>query len=263
MATIRSLSIADLVALQSLFGANSPDPQQLGRELQRNDVYLWMGLFGGGQLVAAHRAMVLGGRLLLKGVSVATTNRGSTAAWRLALAMKAAAAARGCSGVAAWIEPHRPERFIAARLGVKAAGPLVHRFLIPLPGADEDAAVDTLAPLTGTLEMRPCDAALVPDLLDGVAGQVNWVIDGSRIVLSGNPCRNTEGLPSLLSMLRPLASRAGARAAEIHLPASDLAAAFSIVAPGVARLSRTPVRMGLLALPPIDGTAPTVSEACA
>lgn len=261
--TVRSLSPADLGGLQTLFGSNCPDHRVLGRELHRVDVYLWMGLFDGTALVAAHRAMLLGSRLLLKGVSVASSHRGTTAAWRLALAMKEAAAARGMAGLAAWIEPRQPERFLAVRLGIKESGPMVHRFQIPLPSVDEDLAIAASPPLAGELQVSHGTEPMVSDLLGRSAGSLNWVIDGRRIVLSGNPCAGTEELLNLLSTLRPMAIQAGAHAAEIALPASDLSAAFSILATGVGRLSRVPVRMGLLSLPKAEAALRRVVEVSA
>lgn len=261
MGTIRPLITADLWGLQLLFGVNCPAPQVLARELERRDVYLWLGLFGDdGHLVATHRAMTLGGVLLLKGVSVASAHRGTTAALRLALALKEAAGRLGCTGLAAWIEPQKPERYLAARLGIKGSGQLVHRYLLPLLGARSDAAADPAAELVGALQTASGDEVLVPDLLGGPAGRVSWVIDGRRLVLSGNPCRSTPELSHLLEQLRPMAQRAGAEGVEVYLPAADLTAAFSILAPGVNRLSRTPVLMGTRAFQPA-GTAEAIVEA--
>jgi hypothetical protein len=261
MGAIRPLDIADASELHRLFGVNCPATQQLARELERRDVYLWLGLFADdGQLVATHRAMTLGEMLLLKGVSVASVHRGTTAALRLALAMKEAASGLACKGLAAWIEPQKPERYLAARLGIGGTGLLVHRYLLPLPGARSDSAMDPSGDLVGALQTSSDDEVLVPDLLGGPAGCVNWVIDGRRMVLSGNPCQDSAELPTLLEQLRPLAQKAGADGVEVCLPAADLAAAFSILAPGVTRLSRTPVRMGTSSFQP-PGTAKPFMEA--
>lgn len=246
MGTIRSLAAADLGELQRFFGANSRPEAVLARELVRRDVYLWMGLFGGdGHLVATHRAMTLGGVLLLKGLSVARAHRGTTAALRLALSMVEAARSMGCSGLAVWIEPSKPERYLASRLGIEGSGPLVHRYLLPLPNKQSDDAEDSATELAGSLQTGSDVHAFVPDLLGGPSGNVSWVIDGRRMVLSGNPCRSTAELPRLLEHVRPMADRAGAEGVEIHLPAAELTAAFSLLASGLTRLSRTPVLMGI------------------
>lgn len=246
MGTIRRLVSDDLDDLLCLFGPNSPPAQTLLRELSRHDVYFWLGLFAqDGKLVATHRAMTLGGVLLLKGVSVSSPHRGSTAAVRLSMAMLESAEKAGCDGVAAWIEPTQPERFLAARLAIRGAGPLIHRFLLPLVDSDQDGDARSGANLNGALQVDLQGAAMVPDLLGGLPGTVNWVIDGRRLVLSGNPCCTTAELPQLLERARPLALAAGANGVEVPVPAADLAAAFSIVRPGVTRLSRTPVLMGM------------------
>lgn len=231
--------------MQRLFGERCPPVSVLNRELSCPDVYLWLGLHtDDGELVGTHRAMRFGDSLLLKGVSVAGRYRGSSAAPRLALAIKRFAFDLGYARIAAWIEPSGPERFLAARLGVKASGPFVHRFMLPVPANPVNALPQDMSGFCGSLPLSAYREPMVPDLLQGPVGAVSWVLDGQRIVLSGNPCTSVSELPSLLSALLPIAGRLSANSVEVPVPAADLLAAFSIITAGVVRLSRARIRMG-------------------
>jgi hypothetical protein len=246
MPSIRPLHGGDLDALVNFFGANALPRETLALELDCAEAYLWMGLFDDedGRLAAVHRGLNLGGYLLLKGVTVAPRLQGSTAVLHLALAITEQAKATGWRGVAVWIEPNKPERHIAARLRIAAQGPLVHRYLIPV-GTPGDGTPLAPSARCGTLSIDLGGAPLVPNLLTPQARGFDWVLDQQRLMLSGNPCPGAAAMPDLLRELGPLAQAIGASGVEIHLPAADLLAAISILSPGVKRLSRTPVRLGV------------------
>ncbi|ALT79268.1 hypothetical protein AT984_20790 [Paucibacter sp. KCTC 42545] len=211
------------------------------------DTYIWIGLLEDGRqaLSGVHRGMKIGGFLLLKGVTIDRRLTGTTAALRLAQAISQTARHRGWTGVSVWVEPAKRERFLAARLQIRAAGTRVHRYHISLKNCAAELADAPGAPLSGTLEIALGTAQpLVGSLLPLPEHCYGWVCDGRRIVLAGNPCVTLDDLPTLKDRLAPVARRIGATALELQVPAADFAASLSLLAIGAKRLSRTPVQLG-------------------
>ncbi|MFJ9038973.1 hypothetical protein ACIRF8_20550 [Streptomyces sp. NPDC102406] len=248
---VRRLTADDAEGVLRIVDLEELDSAALTRELARPDDYLWMGVdLPDGRLGAVHRSMRWGDHLLLKGVFVDEPLRGSGAALQLAFALRDTARAEGYAGLAAWVEPHKPEAALAHMLRLRSAGPLVHRFDIPLPPdlpSDGPYAGGATAPSNGRLVVEPATSAppLIADLLTGDAcASVRWVHDRHRLVLSGFPAASVSDLGQVLLAAAPPAKAAGARRVELPVPAADLPAAFFLASLKAHRLSRTPVRLG-------------------
>jgi hypothetical protein len=224
-----------------------PDEPDLGLatmkfELERANTYVWMGAFDrSGTLVGAHRAMLWGSHLLLKGLTVASSHLGSTAALALATSLRNHANEIGLSGLAVWIEPSKSERRIADRLGLVAQGPRVHRYQFPL---DNPPCPDMSAIAGGLLAWEFDGTPMVRDLL-GTRGGVCWVLDRGRVVLSGTPCASIDEARRFAQAVGARVGCVRASSVEFTLLAADLDAAIRALAAGGRRLSRTPVRLGL------------------
>jgi GNAT superfamily N-acetyltransferase len=244
---VRRLTADDTEGVLRIVDLEELDSANLARELACPDDYMWMGVdLPEGRLGAVHRSMRWGDHLLLKGVFVDEPLRGSGAALQLAFALRDTARAEGYEGLAAWVEPHKPEAALAHMLRLRSTGPLVHRFDVPLP-ADGPYAVAATARSNGRLVMEPVTSAppLVADLLTGDApGSVRWVHDRHRLVLSGFPAASVTDLGQVLAAAAPLAKAVGTRRVELPVPAADLSAAFFLASLKAHRLSRTPVRLG-------------------
>ncbi|MER7842065.1 hypothetical protein ABTY98_40825 [Streptomyces sp. NPDC096040] len=242
---VRRLTPEDVDSVLRIVEIEELDAATLTRELVGGRDYLWMGLdLPNGDLGAVHRSMKWGNYLLLKGVFVNEPLRGSGAALELAFALRDAARNGGYAGLAAWVEPHKPEAALARMLRLRSAGPLVHRFEVPVPDDAPYAAasVQDCGPITVDL---PESAPLVADLLtDDSPTTVHWVHDRHRLVLSGFPPRSISDLGLVLSAAAPVARSKGARYLEFPVPAADLSAAFFLASVKARRLSRTPVRLG-------------------
>ncbi|GAA3856428.1 hypothetical protein GCM10022227_12450 [Streptomyces sedi] len=294
---MRALRPADMAEIRALTGGFGLTPERLGQELAARDDFRWMGLTDpDGRLSAVHRAMRWGPLLLLKGVFVREDTRGSGAAIRLALALRAAAEAEGLPGIAVWYEPGMPESAIAELLRVRPRGPLVHRITLPLPTeeraagtapvdtaptASADTAPTGTAP-TGTApaatatasEARPPafrgEFTLPPeavegpaaegrvDLLDGLVpdARPRWVLDGDRLVSSVG--LGPDGVAALVDALGPVARRVGARTLEFPVLAADVLGALRLARTGARRRNRVPVRLGTLSL---NGSPPDTPPA--
>ncbi|MFB7076431.1 hypothetical protein [Streptomyces sp. NPDC056308] len=247
---VRRLTLADADDILRIVKLEGLDSTTLARELVRADDYLWMGLDSpAGGLGAVHRSMRWGEYLLLKGVFVDEPLRGSGAALELAFALRDTARHGQYAGLVAWIEPHKPEAGLAHMLRLRATGPVIHRFDAPVP--EDVPAVAVPAHSTGALTVDLPDSQrptpLVDDLLSADSPKaVRWVLDRHRLVLSGFPPCSVSDLHLVLSTAGPLARAQGAGFVEFPVPASDLSAAFTLVALKARRLSRTPVRLGRL-----------------
>ncbi|MFJ3235685.1 GNAT family N-acetyltransferase [Streptomyces sp. NPDC086787] len=232
------------------------DAEVISRELEAEADYCWMGLFApDGTVAAAHRAMRWHQYLLLKGVFVDDAYRGSGAGIGVVFAIRDWARQAGYRGVAAWVEPNKPEARLAARLRLRPASPLLHRYLIQLPSASTftPPGPRTLRPTAGTLTVPLGGESVGPvrELLgirqDGSARtHLAWVVDRSRLVMSGNPCRSIDDLDTLVAAAEETAMLTGATAMEISFEAADLHAALSLAGMGAQRLSRSPVNLGVL-----------------
>lgn len=291
---VRRLTPADAEEILRIVTLEGLDPAVLERELTDDD-YLWMGLASPtGGLGAVHRAMRWGSRLLLKGVFVDASARGSGAALELGFAMRDHARDSGYAGVAAWVEPHKPEAGLARMLRLRTSGPLLHRFEIAVPDGDRPSHVPLSAGRAGAGPGQPGGSTVVrnrvlalpgrapgPPLVADVvaddeehgpahraagaehgpahrAAGAHWVLDRHRLVLSGFPGHSVADLGELVSAAAPLARAQGARFLEFPMPAADLSAALCLAAAKARRLSRTPVRLGLLRFTPdtvTEGTA--------
>ncbi|WP_327171840.1 hypothetical protein OG471_20940 [Streptomyces sp. NBC_01336] len=257
---VRRLTPADADEILRIVTLEGLDPAVLARELT-DDGYLWMGLASpSGGLGAVHRGMRWGSRLLLKGVFVDASVRGSGAALELGFAMRDHARDSGYAGVAAWVEPHKPEAGLARMLRLRTSGPLLHRFEIAFPDGDRPARVPLPAHRNRVLAL-PGRAPATPLVADVVADDdghgpaheavgAHWVLDRHRLVLSGFPGHSVADLGELVSAAAPLARAQGARFLEFPMPAADLSAALCLAAAKARRLSRTPVRLGLLRFTP-------------
>ncbi|WEB42136.1 hypothetical protein MOV08_24690 [Streptomyces yunnanensis] len=251
---VRRLTPADTDEILRIIDLEELDAKTLARELAAGDDYLWLGLdTAEGRLGAVHRSMKWGELLLLKGVFVAESARGSGAALELAFALRDAARRGGYAGLAVWVEPHKPEAGLARMLRLRETGPLIHRFEVsvpadgpPISGPVPDAASGTLLPGSpehGAYALAP----LVVDLLSGGApATVHWVLDRHRLVLSGFPLPSVVDLHRLITDVGPLAKAKGAAFIEFPVPAADIPSALSLAAIKARRLSRTPVRLGRL-----------------
>ncbi|MFE0774897.1 hypothetical protein [Streptomyces sp. NPDC058861] len=253
--TARRLHGGDVDAALRLCPFEDVDAGVVHRELAAEGDYCWMGLFTpDGAPAAVHRAMRWHRHLLLKGVFVDDRFRGSGAALGVAFAVRDWAREAGYEGVAAWVEPNRPEARLAARLRLRPAGPLLHRYLVRLPhGSGAGRPTGTPPRASGTLVVPGGDetAPLVRELLgvprSSPAGvRLAWVLDRSRLVLSGNPCRSTGDLDGLLAAVGDTAASAGATAVEVVVEAADIPAALAMAGRGARRLSRSPVALGTL-----------------
>ena len=219
-------------------------------ELTRPEHHVWMGLRDpAGRLVGVHRGLVWHRHLLLKGLCVDAPTAGPTASLTLALAMRDEARARGLTGVAAWVEPHRREAHLAQRLRLTPTTPLVHRFLLPA-GRGGAGPVDG-GPLSGVVEMPPTAEPLLtpglpgePTSLPEAVTRVAWLLDRDRLLVAGVPGPDLGGLREFLT---EVAERAGVRpvAFEVALPAADLLVSLGLTRSGAHRASRTPVRLAV------------------
>lgn len=256
--TARRLHEGDADAALRLCPFEDVDADVVRRELRAGADYCWMGLFTpDGEPAAVHRAMRWHRHLLLKGVFADDAFRGSGAALGAAFAIRDWAREAGYEGVAAWVEPNKPEARLAARLRLRTAGPLLHRYLVRLPyGSSAGRAPGTPPRMSGTLVVPGGDgtAPMVRELLGvprspSAGTRLAWVLDRSRLVLSGNPCRSTGDLAGFLAAVEDAARPAGATAAEVLVEAADIPAALAMAGLGARRLSRTPVRLGMVSFP--------------
>ncbi|MEU8508750.1 hypothetical protein AB0C40_29385 [Streptomyces brevispora] len=267
---VRRLTPADADEILRIVDVEGLDATALTRELTARDDYLWVGLTSpGGGLGAVHRSMRWGSHLLLKGVFVDDSARGSGASLELGFATREFARDSGYAGIAAWVEPHKPEAGLARMLRLRTSGPLLHRFDIPVPDGDRPARVPGPVDRSRVLDLprRAPAAPLVADVLadhdefgpTGGATRVHWVLDRHRLVLSGFPGRSVADLGELVSAATPLARAHGARFIEFPMQAADLSATLSLAAAGARRLSRTPVRIGRLHFAPDAAPAPVTT----
>ncbi|MEU1467083.1 hypothetical protein ABZ434_02475 [Streptomyces sp. NPDC005761] len=258
---VRRLTPADADEILRIVTLEGLDATVLTRELTVDDDYLWMGLTSpAGGLSAVHRSMRWGSHLLLKGVFVDESARGSGAALELGFAIRDHARDSGYAGVAAWVEPHKPEAGLARMLRLRTSGPLLHRFEVAVQDGDRPAHVPVPGHPGRVLEL-PGRATQTPLVADAVAdddergptqgaARVHWVLDRHRLVLSGFPGESVADLGELVSAAAPLARAQGARFLEFPMPAADLSAALRLAAVKARRLSRTPVRLGILRFVP-------------
>lgn len=247
--TVRALDASDTDDISRLASFDGLTRKRLAEELGEPANYRWWGLHGtDGTLHAVHRSMRWGRHLLLKGVVVDEAARGSNALLRLAFALRDAARDEGFAGVAAWVEPYRPEAALARLLRLRQSGPLVHRFQIPLLSQDEQLTGAGAA--SSGVSVLATVGVVTPDLLANPAGAgqvtVSWGLDGRRLVLSACPCPTAADLPELAERFRPLASSLGADSLEVPVPGGDLLAALVLAGRKARRLSRTAVRLGRL-----------------
>ncbi|MFI6015589.1 GNAT family N-acetyltransferase [Streptomyces sp. NPDC051243] len=250
------------------------DAEVISRELAAEADYCWMGLFApDGTAAAVHRAMRWHRHLLLKGVFVDASYRGSGAALSAAFAIRDWARQAGYAGTLAWVEPNKPEARLADRLRLRPGGPLLHRYLVPLPSTSNSARPEATVPrpTAGTLAVPLGNggAPMVQELL-GVRQEhpatgtcLGWVLDRSRLVLGGNPCRSVDDLNTLLAAVEETAVFTGATAVEIPFEAADLHAALSLAGLGARRLSRSPVKLGVLSFEDDGASRATVRSTAA
>ncbi|MEV6726326.1 hypothetical protein AB0M94_35970 [Streptomyces xanthochromogenes] len=252
----RRLRTGDVEVASQLCPFPDVDAAVVERELEAADDYCWMGLFAtDGTLAAVHRGMRWHRYLLLKGVFVDDGHCGAGTALGAAFAIRDWARQAGYSGILAWVERNRPEAQLAIRLRIRPVGPLLHRFLIPLSSTGDTAGPDSgmrrLTAGTVTVPLPGDGTPAVEELLgieqdDPVGTRLGWILDRSRLVLSGNPCRSVGDLKVLLSAAEETAAMTGATALEVPFEAADLLAALSLAKLGAKRLSRSPVNLGIL-----------------
>ncbi|HEY3465623.1 MAG TPA: hypothetical protein VGL47_10860 [Amycolatopsis sp.] len=247
---MRRLTPDDTDEIYELITFDGLSAARLAAELAAGDDYHWVGLVDpAGRLRGVHRSLRWGSHLMLKGVFVEKSVRGSGAVLRLAFALRELARDAGCAGIAAWIEPSKPEAALARVLRLRAEGSLLHRFEVRFADDGGRGAGAGSPRNSGVLTRQAVGAApgapLVGDLLrtDGAGGIVaHWVIDGRRAVLSGCPVWTVGLLDRVVSAVRDQVGDVDA--VEFPLPAGDLAAALVLTGTGARRLSRTPIRLG-------------------
>ncbi|MEU2834391.1 GNAT family N-acetyltransferase [Streptomyces lavendulae] len=253
--TARRLHDGEVDAALRLCPFGDVDADVIRRELAAEADYCWMGLFTpDGTLAAVHRAMRWHRHLLLKGVFVDDRFRGSGAALGVVFAIRDWAREAGYEGVVAWVEPNKPEARLATRLRLRPVGPLLHRYLVQLPyGSDAELPTGTPPRMSGTLvvpgeyESAPMVRELLGVQRSPSAGtRLAWVLDRSRLVLSGNPCRSMGDLDGFLAVVKDNAVSASATTAEVVVEAADIPAALAMVGLGARRLSRSPVALGMV-----------------
>ncbi|MFE7947290.1 GNAT family N-acetyltransferase [Streptomyces sp. NPDC057426] len=266
--TARRLDAGEVDTALRLCPFEDIDADVIRRELAAEADYCWMGLFTpDGTPAAVHRAMRWNRHLLLKGVFVDDEFRGSGASLDVAFAIRDWAREAGYEGVVAWVEPNKPEARLAARLRLRPVGPLLHRYLVQLPyGSDAERPAEPPPRTSGTLivpdggeagggeagggEAGGGEAApMVRELLgvpwsSSAGTRLAWVLDRSRLVLSGNPCHSTGDLDRFLAAVEDTAVSAGATAVEVLVEAADIPAALAMAGLGARRLSRSPVVLG-------------------
>ncbi|SED16965.1 GNAT family N-acetyltransferase [Streptomyces sp. TLI_105] len=268
--TARRLHDGEVDAALRLCPFEDVDADVIRRELAAEADYCWMGLFTpDGQLAAVHRAMRWHRHLLLKGVFVDERFRGSGAALGVAFAIRDWAREAGYEGVAAWVEPSKPEVRLATRLRLRRVGPLLHRYLVRMPyGSDAERPTGTPPRTSGTLVV-PGEgeaAPMVQELLGvprspSAGTRLAWVLDRSRLVLSGNPCRSMGDLDGFLAAVEDTAVSAGATAVEVVVEAADVPAALAMVGRGARRLSRSPVALGMVSFAGAEPSGTSVHPA--
>lgn len=276
--SIRPLVPADAEDVARLVTFKEITLSVISRELAAPADYRWLGVVTrGGELRATHRAMRWGSHLLLKGVFVRESDRGSNAAIDLAFALRDFARGAGYAGIVAWVEPRRPESWLARLLRMDERDPLLHRFEIPValkPGAADAGSLEVSYATDTRLISVTSSRPMLDDVLGGIPcphqpradpgecqqPSVRWVVDGSRLVLSGCPCSNVTDLPRLALALAPLSATYGASAIEVPMPAADLAAALFLSSIKARRLSRTPVRVGRMDFLDIPATCGQVAS---
>ncbi|WP_290055707.1 hypothetical protein [Amycolatopsis solani] len=266
---VRPLTPGDAEEVLALVTFDGLGAGRLAEELAAANDYHWMGLIDpAGRIRAVHRSMRWGDHLLLKGVFVEKSLRGSGAVLRLAFALREAARAAGCAGIAAWVEPHEPEAALARVLRLRLSSTLLHRFEVRIAEDDEGRGIG-FAENSGVLTVgAAAGPPLVPDLLGSQAKRAphggsaaRWVIDGRRIVLSACPARTIADLGEVVSAVRAPAGTGPVTTMELPLPAGDLAIALALTGTGAKRLSRTPVRLGRWDFPVKPATRPVATTA--
>ncbi|HET6353208.1 GNAT family N-acetyltransferase [Streptomyces sp.] len=268
--TARRLHDGEVDAALRLCPFEGVDADVIRRELAAEADYCWMGLFTpDGTPAAVHRAMRWHRHLLLKGVFVDDEFRGSGAALGVAFAIRDWAREVGYEGVVAWVEPNKPEARLATRLRLRPVGPLLHRYLVQLPyGSDAERPTGAPPRTSGTLVVPGRDEAapMVRELLGvprspSAGTRLAWVLDRSRLVLSGNPCRSMGDLDGFLAAVKDTAVSAGATAAEMVVEAADIPAALAMVGLGARRLSRSPVALGMVSFAGAEPSGTSVHPA--
>ena len=244
--SIRRMTTSDADAIRRL---STMAESTLLSELATTDDYCWVGAVEPGRgVVALHRGMRWGDHLLLKGVLVDEAARGGATALELAFALRDLARESGFVGVAAWVETGRREAALARLLRLRSAGPHLHRYEMEI-GPPVSAPQPRRT--SGTLEGTAADASpMVHDLVGCAAparlGDVAWIADQHRMVLSGFPGRSVTDHPAVLRAAAAQGRPAHVSAVEFPLPAADLAASLTMAGAKARRLSRTPVRVGRL-----------------
>jgi hypothetical protein len=264
---LRALTTADAPDLLRLAELPGLDVSILAAELAPDSAYRWIGMTGpAGELLAAHRSMFWGDYLLLKGLFADASARGTGAALRLAFELREVARREGRRGIVAWVPPKSPATLVAQRLRLRPAGPWVHRYEFPVPlqeASQAPAAAGTFGAVTattGSVMVRAEGTAaswIVPNLLHapeaeargGTSGShdrsVHWVVDRTRLSLSGLPCSRLEHLPRLLEELAPLARQLRrVSSVEIPVPAADISCVLWMLAHNARRVTSTPARLG-------------------
>jgi hypothetical protein len=249
---VQRLSQRDVRKAAELCPFDGIGEREIHAELKAPDTYCWLALHSlDGDLAAVHRGMRWHNHLLLKGLFVDPGFAGPAVSLRVAMAMRDWAQRNQYAGIVAWVELGRRESGLAARLRLQPSSGLLHRFLVPLPDRPFTRFRSSCSrPLGGTVDLllrqgRP----LVPELLgvpQPVVGTMTaaWVLDRSRVVLSGNPCSTLDGLDDVLATVAELEVATGASTVELTFEAADLESALGLRARGAKRVSRAPITLG-------------------
>lgn len=262
---VRRLTPMDLSALTALVGSQRFTEYVLAMELEPGSPYRWVGVLDSGELCGAHRGLLWGDYLFLKGVFVDESARGTDAVLRLAFALRDVAWDAGAAGIAAWVsESSRPQVTIAQRLRLQLSAETLHLYSLSLPTGRQGkpASQPTFRSVRGEVTTDFGEEPLVADMLKdstapeivtgegrlrapfGSRQSVSWVLDRDRIALSGLPCRCIDDFGCLLPALALIGAPMDIFTIELPVPATDFSLAIWLAAKNARRISQRPQKMG-------------------
>lgn len=245
-----SLTVDDAEAVARICHFAGLGTGRIRWELERPATHAWLGVRSAdGRLAAVHRALRWDRYLLLKGLCIDPALSERSVGLALALAIRDLARDQGCAGVAAWVEPNHPESHLAARLRLRPATGLLHRYWVPAPdvvGSGVDVDGTGVLELTVGKDVRPLvNEVLRLDQPRPEGTRLAWLMDRNRMLLSGTPCASIDGLGSLLRDVSEASGVVPKEGFEVLFEAADLAAGLVLAGTGGHRLSRTPVRLAV------------------
>ena len=236
MSMVRRLTAQDgpvlLACLEDCPGVNRSASVVI-QELPGSESHLWFGAFEPrrGRLVAAHRAMLVDGCLLLQGLYVAREAPDARTGLRLAAAVRDSAEEFGADAVVAIVSRSARERHIAGRLGLRPVGPAFYRYRFPIEGRGEAGQ----SALFGDVPVRRPPMYSAASLIFGaVPRSVGWAANGDTAVFLSNPCFDIAEAPALVDAV---GQTFGGTSLSLPIPASQLVDGFRSLSMGATRRS--------------------------